>query len=34
VYRWTRDVLESQMAMTIRNAQPLVVPENCKRFGS
>lgn len=34
MYRWTRDVLESQMAMTIRNAQPLVVPENCKRFGS
>ncbi|HKK52968.1 MAG TPA: TIR domain-containing protein [Myxococcota bacterium] len=33
MYSWTRDVLESQMAMTIRNAEPLVVPESCKRVG-
>jgi len=31
MYSWTRDVLESQMSMTIRNSKPLKVPESCKR---
>ena len=31
MYSWTRDVLESQIGMTIRRAQPRVIPESCKR---
>lgn len=31
MYSWTREVLESQMGMTIRRAQPRVIPESCKR---
>jgi len=31
MYSWTREVLESQISMTMRRAAPLVVPESCKR---
>ncbi len=31
MYSWTREFLESQITATIRDSQPLVVPENCKR---
>jgi len=31
MYSWTREVLESQMGMTIRRAEPRVIPESCKR---
>ena len=32
MYSWTREVLDSQISATIRDAKPLVVPENCKRL--
>jgi hypothetical protein len=32
MYSWTREILESQISATIRDAKPLVVPENCKRI--
>jgi hypothetical protein len=32
MYSWTREILESQIRATLRDAQPLVVPENCKRL--
>lgn len=31
MYSWTREVLDSQISATLRDAKPLVVPENCKR---
>jgi hypothetical protein len=31
MYSWTRDILESQLSATLRNAGPLEVPESCKR---
>jgi hypothetical protein len=31
MYSWTRAILESQMEMTIRQAQPRVIPDSCKR---
>ena len=31
MYSWTREFLESQITATIRDAQPLVVPDDCKR---
>jgi hypothetical protein len=31
MYSWTREILESQISMTLRNAKPFEVPENCKR---
>ena len=31
MYSWTREILESQISMILRNAKPLAVPENCKR---
>lgn len=31
MYSWTREILESQISATLRDAKPLVVPENCKR---
>jgi hypothetical protein len=32
MYSWTREILEGQISTTLRNAEPLVVPENCKRI--
>jgi len=32
MYSWTRDILESQIAMVLENAKPRLVPENCKRL--
>ena len=32
MYSWTREILESQISATIRDAKPLFVPENCKRL--
>ena len=32
MYSWTRGILESQIAATLRDAKPLVVPDNCKRL--
>lgn len=32
MYSWTWDILRAQIAATLRNAQPLVIPENCKRM--
>lgn len=32
MYSWTRDVLESQIAMVLENAKPRPIPENCKRL--
>lgn len=32
MYSWTREFLESQISATIKDAEPLVVPENCKRI--
>ena len=32
MYSWTRDVLESQIAMVLANAKPRSIPENCKRL--
>lgn len=32
MYSWTREFLENQIRMTLRNAKPTVVPENCRRF--
>ena len=31
MYSWTREILESQISMLLRNAKPFAVPENCKR---
>jgi len=31
MYSWTREILESQMSLVLRNAKPMAVPENCKR---
>jgi hypothetical protein len=31
MYSWSREILESQMAVTLRHAKPLEVPESCKR---
>jgi len=31
MYSWTRDILESQLSLTLRNARPLEVPEALKR---
>jgi hypothetical protein len=31
MYSWTRDILESQISATLRNSNPLQVPESCKR---
>jgi hypothetical protein len=31
MYSWTRDILESQISMILRNAKPFEIPENCKR---
>ncbi len=31
MYSWTRDILENQIIATLRNSNPLVVPESCKR---
>ncbi len=31
MYRWTRESLMMLVAQTLRDAQPLVIPENCKR---
>jgi hypothetical protein len=31
MYSWTRDILESQISATLRNSNPLEVPESCKR---
>jgi hypothetical protein len=31
MYSWTRSILESQMETTIRQAQPRVIPDSCKR---
>lgn len=31
MYSWTHDILESQMAATLRAAAPRVIPESCKR---
>ena len=32
MYSWTREFLESQISATIKDAAPLVVPEDCKRM--
>lgn len=32
MYSWTREILESQISMMLRNAKPFEVPENCKRI--
>jgi len=32
MYSWTREILESQMAIAIRRATPRVIPESCKRM--
>ena len=32
MYSWTRDVLESQIAMVLENAKPRPIPESCKRL--
>ena len=32
MYSWTREILESQISATIRDARPLAVPEDCKRI--
>jgi len=32
MYSWTREILESQISMLLRNAKPLAIPENCKRL--
>lgn len=32
IYSWTHDILESQMAATLRAAAPRVIPESCKRM--
>lgn len=31
MYSWTREILESQISATLRDAKPIHVPENCKR---
>ena len=31
IYGWSREILESQISATLRDAKPLVIPENCKR---
>ena len=31
MYSWTREILESQISMLLRNAKPFTIPENCKR---
>ncbi len=31
MYSWTREILESQISMILRNAKPFTVPDNCKR---
>jgi len=33
MYSWTRDILESQMSLTLRNSKPVEVPESYKRSG-
>jgi hypothetical protein len=32
MYSWTREILHDQIALTLRNAQTRVVPEDCKRI--
>lgn len=32
MYSWTREILESQIQATLRNARPIVVPANCRRL--
>ncbi len=31
MYSWTREILQSQIAVTLRKAQPREIPDNCKR---
>jgi hypothetical protein len=31
MYSWTREFLQEQISMTLRNAQPSEIPESCKR---
>ena len=31
MYSWTREILQNQIVTTLRQAQPLEIPENCKR---
>jgi hypothetical protein len=31
MYSWSRDILETQMNASLRNAKPFQVPESCKR---
>jgi len=32
MYSWTREILHDQITLTLRNAQPRAVPEDCKRI--
>ena len=32
MYSWTREFLENQIRTTLRNAKPIIVPENCRRL--
>jgi hypothetical protein len=34
MYRWTPDTLGARISTTLRDAQPLRVPDSCKRGGS
>ncbi len=31
MYSWTREILQNQIVTTLRQAQPLEIPEHCKR---
>jgi hypothetical protein len=31
MYSWTWEILQNQIVTTLRNAQPLEIPEDCKR---
>lgn len=31
MYSWTREILQYQIGLTLRNAQPREIPDNCKR---
>jgi len=31
MYSWTHDILETQLSATLKSAQPVHVPESCKR---
>jgi hypothetical protein len=31
MYSWTWEILQNQIVTTLRQAQPLEIPENCKR---